>query len=429
VAAHFGVDATEITSSEALPETGLLVMDTPLIIPNRLGETSPNVEIMPDSEIVFSPSAMNFDIASFVSTAGGYLESGYREYLSIGWVNGAQAVERIATDNSINPRLLLALIEYESGWVYGQPSNPAQGDYPLGYVDFKSRGLYRQMMWAVMELSYGYYGWRDGTLTELTFPDGTTIRISPELNAGTVAIQYFLSRERNFMEWAQAIDPNIGFPALYTRMFGDTWARARTVEPLFPKDLTQPSLTLPIGVGQVWSFSSGPHGAWIALDQYQKPVLEPLAAIDFAPGSDVSGCVPSDKWVVAAAPGLVVRSKNGVVVLDLDNDGFEQTGWDLLYLHIATKDRVQVGVQLNAGDLIGHPSCEGGIATGTHLHFARKYNGEWILANGPIPFILSGWEAHAGAKPYEGTLTKGDITILARPDGSAQTQIIRKEGE
>jgi hypothetical protein len=118
-----------------------------------------------------------------------------------------------------------------------------------------------------------------------------------------------------------------------------------------------------------------------------------------------------------------------VVVLDLDGDGHEQTGWDLLYLHVATKDRVPLGVWLDAGDLIGHPSCEGGIATGTHLHFARKYNGEWVLADGPLPFTLSGWVAHAGAKPYEGTLTKGDKTVIAQPNGSAETQITRTAGE
>jgi LasA protease len=430
VAVHFGVGASEITSSETLPETGLLVPDTPLIIPNRLGETTPNVQIMPDSEVVYSPSAMDFDTASYVTAAGGYLGTTYREWLvSTGWNNGAQAVQRVAIDNSINPRLLLALIEYESGWVNGQPSNLAQGDYPLGYNDYKYRGLLHQMMWAVQELSNGYYGWRGGTLTELKFPDGTTIRLSPELNAGTVAIQYFFSKTRNFMEWAQAIDSNVGFPALYAHMFGEPWGRARAIEPLFPLGLTQPSLTLPFEVGQLWSFSSGPHGAWIAQDEYQKPLPEPLAALDFAPGSDVSGCVPSDRWIVASASGRVVRSTTGVVVLDLDDDGHEQTGWDLLYLHVATKDRAPLGVWLDAGDLIGHPSCEGGIATGTHLHFVRKYNGEWVLADGPLPFILSGWVTHAGAKPYEGTLTKGDKTVIAQPNGSAETQIIRNAGE
>src|SRR5207249_11219696 len=66
-------------------------------------------------------------------------------------------------------------------------------------------------------------------------------------------------------------------------------------------------------------------------------------------------------------PGLVVRSGNGVVVVDADGDGSERTGWNILYLHVAGKDRVAKGVWVEQDDRIGHPSCEGGVATGTHL--------------------------------------------------------------
>jgi hypothetical protein len=35
---------------------------------------------------------------------------------------------------------------------------------------------------------------------------------------------------------------------------------------------------------------------------------------------------------------------------------------------------------VKTGDRIGHPSCEGGAANATHVHIARRYNGEWIPA-------------------------------------------------
>jgi hypothetical protein len=113
------------------------------------------------------------------------------------------------------------------------------------------------------------------------------------------------------------------------------------------------------------------------------------------------------------------------VVLDLDGDGREQTGWVLLYLHVAAKDRVQPGTVLNTNDRVGHPSCEGGFSTGTHVHLARKYNGEWIGADGPLPFVLSGWQVVYGARPYAGTLVKGDQTVTAQPDGSHTSLITR----
>jgi LysM repeat protein len=81
VAAHFGVKTNEITSSTSLPRTGLIDPGTLLVIPKRLSDYGPNAQIMPDSEIVFSVSAADFDVAAYVEQAGGEL-SKYREYLS-----------------------------------------------------------------------------------------------------------------------------------------------------------------------------------------------------------------------------------------------------------------------------------------------------------------------------------------------------------
>jgi LasA protease len=100
-----------------------------------------------------------------------------------------------------------------------------------------------------------------------------------------------------------------------------------------------------------------------------------------------------------------------------------------LYMHIASRDRILVGTWVNAGDHIGHPSCEGGIATGTHVHIARKYNGEWVAAGDPLPFVLSGWTAHAGDAPYKGTLTKGDQTVTSSQTSTGGSLIIRKPNE
>ena len=204
-------------------------------------------------------------------------------------------------------------------------------------------------------------------------------------------------------------------------MFGDPWARAATVEPLFPSGIVQPELILPFTRNWKWSYTGGPHGAWEHDGAY--------AAIDFAPGSTEPGCVKSTAWVLAASSGLVVRSGGGIVVLDLDGDGREQTGWVLLYLHVSSEQRVPVGQWVDLGDPLGHPSCEGGMSTGTHLHIARKYNGEWIPADGPLPFNLGGWVAHAGAAAYKGTLTRGDQTVEACTCSSAASHLVRTDAD
>ena len=324
----------------------------------------------------------------------------------------------------------LALLEFESRWVRGQPIDILHTDFPMGFNDYHYKGMSVQMTWAINTMSIAYYGWRAGTITQLDFPEGTTLRLDPRLNAGTVAIQYLFSRLHSQSQWAQIINPDTGFPAMYNEMFGDPWARAKPVDPLFPPALNQPTLNLPFEPGTKWSFTGGPHNGWgqISPSIYGQS-HSIFSAIDFAPAAAESGCIPSNAWVVAAAPGLVVRSANGVVMVDLDGDGFEQTGWDLLYLHIAAEGRVSAGTWLEANDRIGHPSCEGGVSTGTHLHFARKYNGEWVTADGPIPFVMSGWRVVAGEAPYKGKLVRGDEEIVADLLSQSFANIIRDKDE
>ena len=62
---------------------------------------------------------------------------------------------------------------------------------------------------------------------------------------------------------------------------------------------------------------------------------------------------------------------------------------------------------MERGERIGQPACEGGASRATHVHLARRYNGAWIPAgSGSCPLTLSGWTAHDGRMPYEGTMTR-----------------------
>ncbi len=424
VAIRFGVDLKDIVSPRVLPEKGLLDTGTLLIIPDSLDHSLPrtsSVQLLPDSELIFSATSLNFNISSYVQQAGGYLST-FREYLgTTEWTTGAGEIERLAYENSVNPRLLLAILDYEARWVRGKPENDFRINYPLGYESYRYKGMFMQMTWGINQLTTGYYDWRAGKLTELTFRDGSRLRIDPRLNAGTVGLMYFFSRTHSLNEWMRIMDQSSGFPFFYQNMFGDPWSRADAIGPIFPPGLNQPVMSLPFDIGSAWAFTSGPHGAW--------EQDGPLAALDFAPASAKSGCAASDKWIAAASPGLVVRSGNGVVVVDMDGDGSEQTGWDILYLHVATDGRVAKGAWVEQDAHIGRPSCEGGVATGTHLHIARKYNGEWIIGDGPIPFVLSGWTVYAGTKPYQGKLVKGDKVITADVYGQARAVIVRQDNQ
>ena len=421
LATRFGVSVAEISAGISLDRTSFLDPMQMVSIPKRSVETTSNFKVMPDSEMIFSPSGLDFDIDSFVDNTDGYLST-YREYLnSSGWLDGAGVIRKVAVENSINPRVLLSILEYFSHWVYGQPVGETAQHYPLGHIDPMKKGLYSQLTWAVSQLNVSYYGWREGIVTEVVFPDGSSLKAAPDLNAGTFATQYLFAQLLDRTAWESAVYTDTGFLATHQQMFGNPWYRASIVEPLFPATITQPQLILPIEKNVEWSFTGGPHAAW--------GTLGARAALDFSPSLNNSGCESTDAWVLAAASGVVARAGGGVVVLDLDGDGNEQTGWNLLYMHIATKDRVQVGDFIEQGQTLGHPSCEGGFSTGTHFHIARKFNGEWILAGGPLPFVMDGWEAHAAAQSYKGTLTKGNESIAACSCGTQDTVIVRNDLE
>jgi LasA protease len=372
--------------------------------------------IIPDSEVIFSPSVAGFDIRSFVNQAGGYL-SGYSTIIDDVELSGIEIIERVAIDNSTNPRLLLALLEFRSDWVYQAQPDPGKINYPLGLYVPGQTGLYKELTLVAKLLNMGYYGWRSGELNEITFRDNKKMLLDQEFNAGSVALLYLFSRLYNSTEFESALTGNDHFLLLYQDMFGDPWERAKEVEPVIPDGLVQPDLELPFLPGEAWSFTGGPHSSW--------GTGTPRGALDFAPVTGEPACAVSRAWVTASAAGVVTRSERNLIALDLDGDGFEGTGWVLIYYHIADKDRLPAGSRVEVDDFLGHPSCEGGQATGTHVHIARKFNGEWLPADGNHPFVMSGWQAVEGIRAYEGFLVKGDLVITANPGGSRISIITR----
>lgn len=403
LASHFNTNTDEIRAANPIiPEdVTTLPPGMPMQIPIYFAPLwgSP-YQIIPDSLFINGPAQQGFDTKSFVESQPGWLRS-YQEYAADANRSGAEIVDLVAQNFSVSPRLLLALLEYQAQ-ALSQPEAPAEGiDYVLGYVDQPHRGLYMQLVWAANTLNNSYYPWRSGDFTAITHPDGTREHPDPWQNAATVALQYYYSLLFPVDQYNQAINAD-GVASSYRSLFGDPW---QADSPHIPGSLRQPDLRLPFEFGKVWAFTGGPHTGWGS--------GPPLAALDFAPPSVMGGCISTGEWATAVASGKVIRSGEGIAVLDLDGDGDERTGWVIFYLHLANEDRVPVGVDLTVGDPMGHPSCEGGSSTGTHIHLARKYNGEWILAEGPLAFNLEGWVAENGAQPYLGSLTRYGKTVTA----------------
>jgi LasA protease len=355
-------------------------------------------QILPDGLYVNGPAQVGFNADEFLSQHPGWLAT-YREYASGDWRTAGQLADLVALNFSVSPRLLIALVEFHSQGV-SNPQRPADMRYPLGYRNVNYQGLYMQMVWAANTLNNGYYAFRGGKLREFEHVDGRLERPDPWQNAATVALHYYFSRFLSRTEFEHAIHAT-GLQEAYARLFGDPWAQDFSH---IPGSLEQPALALPFERGKTWNYTGGPHTGWGR--------GEPFAAIDFAPVG-TSGCNISTEWVTAMAEGVVLRSEGGIVELDLDGDGDLRTGWTLYYLHIAADGRVPVGQVLPVGGRIGYPSCEGGSSTGTHVHIARKFNGEWILADSPVAFVMDGWRVFAGSRAYEGSLKRSTTTVTA----------------
>lgn len=391
-----GCDVEELMALNQISDATLLQVGQRLRIPVRTKYSGPLLHLLPDSEVVYSPAYRDFDIASFVKEKGGYLAR-YTERVNGRIRTGAEVMQLIAQTFSVGPRVLLALLEYQGNWVTGEPDTELALDFPISRGHGGQPGLYSQLSWAANRINEGYYTYkREGTFA-FRLLDRKRVLVAQGLNAGTVGIQNVLALINEWEDWQKAVD-RTGFLRTYETLFGDPHRYA--IEPLIPANLEQPTLYLPWPEGHTWYLSGGPHGAWFSGSAW--------AAVDFAPPDVVGHCAVSQEWATAAAPGLVLRSEDGQVWIDLDEDGYEQTGWVLFYLHVASQDRVRAGTKLARGSRVGHPSCEGGAAESSHLHIARRYNGEWIAADGPIPLVLSGWRAINGLAEYEGKMVKGD---------------------
>lgn len=396
IAQQYDTTIEELVALNSLENPDIIHLGQQIIVPGEpvALPVGPSFKILPDSELVYGPAAADFDVVAFLTPLNGALLR-HSEEVEGRQMTGPEIVQLVADRYSVNPRLLLAVLEYRSGMV----TRAAKPDKAF-VLDREAPGLdtlYGQLNWAANQLNLGFYGRSEGGLRQISAGD-QTFQFDPTINDGTAGVQLWLGAHNAASPgtWQREAGPD-GFFATFNRLFGNPFAYA--VEPLIPADLEAPELVLPWSEEETWYFTGGPHGAWNTGSAW--------GALDFAPPGDQLGCVETDYWTTAMADGVVTRSDNGAVVVDMDGDGFAGTGWAITYMHLETRDRVPVGTEVKAGDRLGHPSCEGGVSNGTHVHIARSYNGRWINTDGDLPFEMSGWVSQGQGSEYDGYLVRG----------------------
>ncbi len=426
IAERYGVSIKSLLLANDLPNPDYLTVGQVINLPPTPIDYTPPIRILPESRLVRSAGAFRFDVAAFVDGQPGALRRMTQmtpTRLADGTqrtdqLTGSQIIDRVSREYSVDARVLLAFLERYAGLVSDPSVDEEAQLYPLLPPDPASGrmrgGIYNQLSWLADRLNQGYYGWKYRGENILELAAGDRLYYHPALEAGSVAVQYAAAQLVDGAEWEADVGED-GLKATYRRLFGDPFEGARAT---LPDELRQPVLTLPFPKGETWRFTGGFHGGWGNGSAW--------SAIDFAPPDNAEGgwCYTSKHPTTAVARGLIARLGDGVIVLDLDEDGDEGSGWTILYLHLSPHDALREGQVVEAGNILGYVSCAGGFSTATHLHIARRYNGEWLPADcnrcpagrAAPPFVMSDWKVVGLASQlYQGFLvnTRDNRNVIA----------------
>jgi LasA protease len=161
---------------------------------------------------------------------------------------------------------------------------------------------------------------------------------------------------------------------------------AAVAQPVGAATYGPPKFSLPWGTGTTWRLTGGPHS--------NTGRGRPWSSLDFA-GPTAGVSYP----VRAAASGVVVRPCRNWVEIRHGN------GWQTSYYHLANI-KVRAGQHVDRGQVLGYTSTQagcGGSATGPHVHFSMKHNGDYVNIRG---FVLGGWTVREGQTQYAGCLVR-----------------------
>lgn len=116
IAESYNTTIEELMALNDLASPDNLQAGQTLLVPAGELPVGPAEKIIPDSELVYGPGFSHFDVTAVVNNWGGYL-AGYMENVEGAERTGPEIVQLVAQRFSVGPRLLLALLEHESGWV------------------------------------------------------------------------------------------------------------------------------------------------------------------------------------------------------------------------------------------------------------------------------------------------------------------------
>ena len=148
IAYKYGVGVKQIQLENNIYDPNLLSVGLVLSIPPPIPQPpGPSEKLIPDSELVLGPFTTDLESIYSVIEETSYLQY-YVEVVEDDLVDGPRIVQIVAESYSISPRLLLAILHQQSGWVQGDVSESVATDYPIGWYELGREGLFSQLSWA-----------------------------------------------------------------------------------------------------------------------------------------------------------------------------------------------------------------------------------------------------------------------------------------
>lgn len=331
--------------------------------------------LLSDGQFVYGPNAYDFDSAGYIDQNLPLL----KPY--------AGKIEEIAAVYSINPRVLLTLIELRWPTFGDSTQSKSASIEDLTVETFVAEfDLIIQPMFAAFYQHLSDVSSRPleaRHIDPLLLADGTEITMAPATNAGSYAVlQAAATIALSSAEFSTMASPVTagGFRETYRRLFPDNDPLSQANKILIPDspaDVPPAGLfQLPYPAGEAWRFNAAhaPNNS-----------VTTLASIDFWP---VSNSLTSG-WtrVVAATDGTFTRWP---LTSTCQVEVRQSSGWQASYYHLegipsnfANNRVISKGTQIGRlADTYNEATCHKGSWTNPHVHFTLKYNGRFVNVNG-----------------------------------------------
>lgn len=300
----------------------------------------------------------------------------------------AEVISHYAGYSSISPKLLIALIEQQSGLL--SKHDKSKLARPFGVLSSKY-GFKEQVSDISERLAIAFYDGHSFAQTGVNEKHTTNADAVKALNA-ILAPKF----EQEDQVLAKALQQRTekavsAVNSTYHKLFGqdDNQAGDFRAESTSTQASIDNYFQLPYRVGRTWTYG-GSHTN-TGSGSY------PQSSLDLNNGG-YWGDNLSNLWIASAAPGRVKVHSSCFVEVYHDNN------WSTTYYHVDniqynTNSQIDRNVAIaNYASNKSQALCNGGQSTGPHVHFSLKRNAEHYHLNG---IKLSGYEVNTGRDSYD----------------------------